>query len=93
MRKELFDDLIESQRSRSHQTGLVAPARVTTFEMPDESIRTKAKLKQNEFACVGSIPPLPVQAWEHKRTPTGSSLKLLRVIEKHPDMLNLFRTA
>ena len=96
MRKELFDDLIESvNEAVAIKRGLVAPARVTTFEMPDvKAMRTKAKLKQNEFAQVVGVSPSLVQAWEQqKRTPTGSSLKLLRVIEKHPDMLNLFRTA
>ena len=90
MRKELFDDLIESvNEAVAIKRGLVAPARVTTFEMPDvKAIRTKAKLKQNEFAQVVGVSPSLVQAWEQQK-----SLKLLRVIEKHPDMLNLFRTA
>jgi putative transcriptional regulator len=57
MRKELFDDLIESvNEAVAIKRGLVAPARVTTFEMPDvKAIRTKAKLKQNEFAQVVGV--------------------------------------
>lgn len=69
MRKELFDDLIESvNEAVAIKRGLVAPARVTTFEMPDvKAIRTKAKLKQNEFAQVVGVSPSLVQAWEQQR--------------------------
>jgi len=75
--------------------GEVEAARVTTMELPDvKAIRARAKLKQDEFALVVGVSPSLVQAWEQrKRTPTGSSLKLLRIIEKYPEMLQLFRLA
>ncbi|WP_145555644.1 NadS family protein [Yersinia canariae] len=96
MKDELFSELMASaQEALAIKKGEVRAARVTTITLPDvKAIRAKAKLKQDEFAQAVGVSPSLVQAWEqHKRTPTGSSLKLLRVIEKNPDMLNIFRMA
>lgn len=96
MKAELFNELLASaQEAVAIKNGEINAARITTVVLPDvKAIRTTAHLKQDEFAQVVGVSPSLVQAWEqHKRTPTGSSLKLLRVIEKHPDMLNVFRTA
>ncbi|CNH43465.1 putative transcriptional regulator [Yersinia thracica] len=96
MKDELFSELMASaQEALAIKKGEVKATRVTTITLPDvKAIRAKAKLKQDEFAQVVGVSPSLVQAWEqHKRTPTGSSLKLLRIIEKNPDMLNIFRMA
>ncbi|WP_213990117.1 NadS family protein [Sodalis sp. dw_96] len=96
MKEELFNELLASaQEAVAIKNGEIKAARITTMTLPDvKAIRTKAHLKQDEFAQVVGVSPSLVQAWEqHKRTPTGSSLKLLRVIEKHPDMLNVFSAA
>lgn len=93
MNEELFNELLASAHEAvAIKNGKIKAARVTTVALPDvKAIRTNAHLKQDEFAQVVGVSPSLVQAWEqHKRTPTGSSLKLLRVIEKYPDMLYVF---
>lgn len=48
-------------------------------------------MKQDEFAQAVGVSPSLVQSWEQrKRIPHGVSLKMLRVIEKHPDVLQMF---
>jgi len=96
MKKELFDDLMASvNEAVAIKKGLAKPARVTTFETPDvKRIRARTKMKQVDFAVALGVSPSLVQAWEqNKRTPTGSSLKLLKVVDKDPELINLFRTA
>nr|WP_243733427.1 hypothetical protein [Proteus sp. G2669] len=45
------------------------------------------KLKQTDFATALGVSTSLVRAWEQKRRfPTGSSLKLLRMIEKNPNI-------
>ncbi|MDR0807477.1 MAG: type II toxin-antitoxin system MqsA family antitoxin [Enterobacteriaceae bacterium] len=96
MKEELFNELLASaQEAVAIKKGEVKAARVTSVALPDvKAIRARAHLKQEEFARVVGVSSSLVQAWEqHKRTPTGSSLKLLRVIEKHPNMLDIFKMA
>lgn len=95
MKDELFSELIDSVREATEiRQGLKQPARVTTFVLPDvKAIRAVAGLTQIEFASVVGVSPSLVEAWEQKnRTPRGSSLKVLRLLEREPSMLNLIRS-
>ncbi|MCC3735982.1 type II toxin-antitoxin system MqsA family antitoxin [Rouxiella badensis] len=96
MRKELFDDLIASAKEavEIHQ-GLREPARVTRFERPDvKAIRAKVEMKQDDFAALIGVSSSLVQSWEQGvRTPAGSALKLLRVIERKPEFVQELREA
>lgn len=96
MKKELFDDLIASAKEAVEiHKGLKEPARITRFEIPDvKQIRKNTGLKQNDFAQLVGVSPALVQAWEqHKRTPSGSSLKLLRMIQIKPDLIDSLKLA
>lgn len=96
MKKELFNELPESiHEAVEIKKGLKKPARVTTYELPDvKATRAKVNMKQVDFAQAIGVSASLVQSREqHKRTPTGSSLKLLRVLELSPEMVNLFKTA
>jgi putative transcriptional regulator len=96
MKDEMFDELIESmQQAIAIRRGEREPANVTSYPVPDvKAIRANAGLKQDEFARAVGVSPSLVQSWEqNKRIPNGASLKMLRVIEKHPDMLQLFMQA
>lgn len=96
MDNKLFDQLLESvNQAVEIRSGKAKAARVTTHELPDvRAIRTKVKLKQTDFAKSIGVSASLVQAWEqNKRTPTGSSLKLLKVLEKDPGMIKLFSIA
>ena len=92
MKDEMFDELIESMKqSVAIRRGEISPSRVTSYSIPDvKAIRTKFGMKQNEFAQAVGVSPSLVQSWEqHKRIPNGSNLKMLRVIEKNPDVLQM----
>ncbi|WLS80212.1 NadS family protein [Erwinia pyri] len=96
MKDEMFSELIESmQQAVSIRRGEMEPARVTSYPVPDvKAIRTHSGMKQEEFAQAVGVSTSLVQSWEqNKRIPSGASLKMLRVIEKHPDMLELFMQA
>lgn len=96
MRKELFEDLIASAKEavEIHQ-GLREPARITRMAIPDvKAIRSNTGLKQDDFASLVGVSPALVQGWEqHRRTPSGSSLKLLRMIELKPDLIDTLKLA
>ena len=94
MKDDMFNELVESmQQAVAIRRGEIKPARVTSYAIPDvKAIRASAGMKQDEFAQAVGVSPSLVQSWEqHKRIPNGSSLKMLRLIEKHPDMLQLFQ--
>lgn len=96
MKDEMFNELIESmQQAVAIRRGEIKPARITSYPVPDvKAIRANAGMKQDKFACAVRVFPSLVQSWEqHKRIPNGASLKMLRVIEKHPDMLQVFLQA
>ncbi|ETO41291.1 NadS family protein [Morganella sp. EGD-HP17] len=96
MKDEMFNELIKSmQQAVVIRHGEIKPARITSYSIPDvKTIRANAGMKQDEFALTVGVSPSLVQSWEqHKRIPNGASLKMLRVIEKHPDMLQIFLQA
>lgn len=91
MRDELFEELLASaQEAVDIQHGKKKPARTTSFGVPDvRALRKQANLKQVEFARVIGVSPALIQAWEqNRRTPMGGNLKLLKMIEKNPGMIN-----
>lgn len=93
MKDEMFDELIESmEQAVAIRRGEMEPGRVTSYSIPDvKAIRANAGMKQDEFAQAVGVSPSLVQSWEqNKRIPNGSNLKMLRVIERHPDVLQMF---
>lgn len=88
MKKELFDELLESVREggailRDEQ----APSRVFSFEEPNvRSLREKHGLSQPKFAALMGISVGTLRNWEQgRRQPEGSARVLLRVVERHPE--------
>lgn len=93
MKDEMFDELVDSlEQAVAIRRGEMQPGRVTSYSLPDvKAIRAQAGMKQDEFAQAVGVSPSLVQSWEQrKRIPHGISLKMLRVIEKHPDVLQMF---
>lgn len=72
--------------------GEISPSRVTSYFIPEvKVIRARVGMKQNEFSQAIGVSPAIVQSWEqHKRIPQGSNLKMLRILEKNPDVLQMF---
>ena len=96
MRKDMFDELVESvQQMKDIQAGRRKPARVTRAEdllysdSPDvAALRAHFKLSQAKFAALLGISVDTLQNWEQRRRqPDGPARVLLRVAAAHPDIL------
>jgi len=96
MRKDLFDELVESvQQMKDIQAGRRKPSRVTRAEdlmssdSPDvATLRAHFKLSQAKFAALLGISVDTLQNWEQRRRqPDGPAKVLLRVAAAHPDIL------
>jgi len=96
MRKDLFDELLESVKEmKAIQAGRLRPSRVTHSrdllgaDSPDvAALRARFKLSQAKFAALLSISVDTLQNWEQgRRTPEGPAKVLLRVAASHPDVL------
>lgn len=67
------------------------PSKLFDLYVPDvKALRLKAGMSHEEFAkALGVLTPL-IESWESNvRCPSGAALKLLVVIEKHPEVLQL----
>ena len=88
MKKELFDELLESVRQGGEiLRGERPPFRTFYFEEPDvRSLREKHGLSQSRFAALMGISVGTLRNWEQgRRKPEGSARVLLKVVEKHPE--------
>jgi putative transcriptional regulator len=87
MRKELFDELVESVRQGGAiLRGARKPSRVFEFSEPDvRAIREHYGLSQEKFASLIGISVGTLRNWEQgRRRPEGPARMLLRVAAKHP---------
>jgi putative transcriptional regulator len=88
MKKELFDELLESVREGGAiLRGERQPSRMTHFDEPDvRSLREKHGLSQSKFAVLMGISVGTLRNWEQgRRKPEGSARVLLKVVERHPE--------
>lgn len=97
MRKELFDQLIESaKQAAEHAEGKRDDLRTTRFPRPPKKVskqdivRLRAKMNWSQmFLAKGlNVSVKTVQAWEQGlRTPEGATLKLLQIAADHPEVI------
>jgi putative transcriptional regulator len=96
MRKELFDELLQSiKEMKAIQAGRLKPSRVTHARdllegaVPDvAALRAQFKLSQAKFATLLGISVNTLQNWEQgRRAPEGPARVLLRVAATHPEAL------
>lgn len=96
MRKDLFDQLVESVKEmKAIQSGHRKPSRVTRQDdligagTPDvAALRSHFQLSQAKFAALLGISVDTLQNWEQgRRQPEGPARVLLRVAEAHPEAL------
>jgi putative transcriptional regulator len=95
MRKDLFDQLVESVRQMKEiEAGQRKPSRVTRSEelvsgTPDlAALRANFGLSQAKFAALLGISVDTLQNWEQRRRrPEGPAQVLLRVAATHPEAL------
>ena len=96
MRKELFDELLESvTEAKAITSGRKSASRAFSVreilheQHPDVvTLRKHFKLSQSRFAALLGISIDTLQNWEQKRRrPDGPALVLLRIAAAHPDVL------
>ena len=90
MKKELFDELLESVREGGEiLRGERDPSRVFSLAEPDvRGLREKHGLSQPKFAALMGISVGTLRNWEQgRRKPEGSARVLLRVVERHPEVV------
>ena len=96
MRKELFEQLVESVREmKAIRAGTLKPSRVTRAadllghgRIDVAALRARFGLSQAKFAVLLGISVDTLQNWEQRRRqPEGPARVLLRVAASHPDAL------
>ncbi len=91
MRKELFDELVESvKEGMAILRGEKEPSRVFLVEEKQDvkSIRSKFGISQREFASLLGISVRTLENWEQgHRVPRGPAKVLLKVAEAHPEVV------
>ena len=96
MRKDLFDQLVESvKQMKAIQAGRLKGSRVTRVAdlvragTPDVGLlRARFKLSQAKFAALLGISVSTLQNWEqNRRRPEGPAKVLLRIAAAHPEAL------
>ncbi len=88
MKKELFNELLESVRhGGAILRGEKKPAQIYEFSEPDvRRIREQYGLSQAKFASLMGISVATLRNWEQgRRKPEGAARILLRVAAKHPE--------
>lgn len=90
MKKELFDELLESVKQGAAITkGTMEPSRVFHFpESEIKALRNHYGLSQGKFASLMGISVATLRNWEQgRRKPEGPAKILLMVAAKHPEVL------
>jgi putative transcriptional regulator len=91
MRKELFDELLESvKQAAAIERGEMKPARVFVVNKKNDvsNVRTKLGLSQNKFAALLGISSATLKNWEQgRRQPTGAAKVLLKIAQQHPKIV------
>ncbi|MDB6020415.1 MAG: helix-turn-helix family protein [Pedosphaera sp.] len=91
MKKELFDELLESvKQAKAIEKGTLKPARIFHVNPRTDiaKMRSKLGLSQSKFAAILGISADTLQNWEQgRRSPTGPAKVLLRIATRHPEVL------
>jgi putative transcriptional regulator len=91
MRKELFEELLESvKQAKAIEKGELKPARTVKFNPKNHVVKVRGKLglSQSKFAAVLGISQDTLQNWEQgRREPTGPAKVLLKIAARHPKVL------
>jgi len=91
MRKELFEELLESvKQAKAIERGEMKPSRVFHVDPKNTVVKTRGKLglSQSKFATLLGISEDTLQNWEQgRREPTGPAKVLLKIASKHPRVL------
>ena len=90
MKKELFNELCESIKEAGQiKKGKKRPSRFYIGHSEGSlTIRMKLGLSQSKFAALMGVTEDCVQNWEQgRRKPNGAAKLLLKIAEKHPQIV------
>jgi len=91
MKRKLFEELLESaKQAAAIERGLMKPSRVFVVNRKNEVTRARATLglSQNKFAALLGISAATLKNWEQgRRRPSGAAKVLLRIAQKHPEIV------
>jgi putative transcriptional regulator len=91
MRKELFEELLESvKQAKAIERGEMKPSRMFHVNPKNSVVKARGKLglSQTKFASLLGISQDTLQNWEQgRREPTGPAKVLLKIASKHPRVL------
>jgi putative transcriptional regulator len=91
MKKELFDELLESvKQAAAIERGAMKASRVFVVNKKNEvtNVRAKLGLSQNKFAALLGISSATLKNWEQgRRHPTGAARVLLKIAKQHPKII------
>ncbi len=88
MKKELFDELVESiEEAGQIRKGLAKPSRIFRYRPVDvKRIRNRLHVSQSQFSLMIGVSKATLQNWEQgRREPEGPAKALLRIVEKRPE--------
>ncbi len=79
---------IEAFRAYNRGEDTLVTHTVVLTEPSSAAIRERLNLSQMAFAALLGVSPRTVQEWEQgRRKPSGPALALLRLVERHPEIL------
>ena len=91
MKKELFDELLESVKQAADiERGEMKPSRVFVVNKKNEvtNVRARLGLSQNKFAALLGISSATLKNWEQgRRQPSGAAKVLLKIAKQHPRII------
>lgn len=79
--QEVLDGVLEIKAGRGKRTKVEAKSRVV-------SVRLKSGLSQAQFAAALGVSKRTLEQWEQgRREPSGAAKQLLKIAERHPEVL------
>lgn len=90
MEKSLFDDLLQSlKEAKDIAHGKALASRRFEVVSPDvKAAREKIGLSQSDFARLMHVSIKTLQNWEqHRRTPTGPAVALIKIVLTAPEVV------
>ena len=82
--RDIGNEILESVRAIKRDEG----RRIEVDEPDVRLVREKVGVSQSTFAALLGVSPRTLQDWEQgRRKPSGPARSLLRIAEKHPEVL------
>ena len=82
--RDIGEEILESVRAIKRGEG----RRIEVVEPDVKAVREKVGVSQSAFAALLGVSARTLQDWEQgRRKPSGPARSLLRIVERHPEVL------